>query len=87
LVQVRVLERLLRGSGAAKAVFGQRIVGMGARNLRRGQVHQRHRLPCWGARRGIGLEAMALVNPAGGGQGWPASVQALKAALMLALVG
>jgi hypothetical protein len=40
-----MLERLLRGSGAAKAVFGQRIVGMGARNLRRGQVHQRHRLP------------------------------------------
>jgi hypothetical protein len=29
-------------------------------------THQRHRLPCWGARRGINLEAMAEVSPAGG---------------------
>jgi hypothetical protein len=82
-----VLQAVLGGSGAAQTVFGKRIVSMGARHLGRGHVHQRHRLPCWGARRGISRSAMAEVRPAGGGHGWPSAVHWSKATLMLAGVG
>jgi hypothetical protein len=82
-----MLQAVLGLPGAAQAVLSKRIVSMGARHLGRGHVHQRHRLPCWGARRGISLEAMAEVSPAGGGHGWPSAVHRSKAALMLAGVG
>jgi hypothetical protein len=79
-----VLQAVLGGAGAALAFLGKRFIGMGAGDL--GGGHFRHWLASL-LPRGISLEAIALVSPAGGGHGSPAACHASKAVLMLALVG